>query len=210
MSTAAERLAAFTAAIELDEVPRTSSPPQSSMSSTFWVAVLRRMRSARPATTATAAVEVASHGPATAIGLEQGLRRTGAFVNGTLCHALDYDDTHAASVVHVSASAVGGPRDRRAARLLGEGHARCNRCGQRGLDQARRSLGRLFHARGFHPTGVCGVFGATAAGTLARARRPHDDRCARHRRKHGLRTARIPRRRVRHQTPPSRLGGAGG
>ena len=107
MSTAAERLAAFAAAIELDEVPRDVAAAAKLHVLDVLGCGLAAHAVGEARYAAAAAVEAASHGPATAIGLEQGLpAHEAAFVNGTLCHALDYDDTHAASVVHVSASVV--------------------------------------------------------------------------------------------------------
>ncbi|WP_166462759.1 MmgE/PrpD family protein [Amycolatopsis acidicola] len=114
--------------------------------------------------------EAGTSGPATAIGVADGLPATdAAFVNGTLCHALDFDDTHPNSVVHVSAGVVP------AALAAAQAH------GARGADllvaiiagnETSIRIGNagsgLFHARGFHPTGVCGVFGATAAAAWLR------------------------------------------
>jgi 2-methylcitrate dehydratase PrpD len=114
--------------------------------------------------------EDGSTGPATAIGAANLLPGDAALVNGALAHALDFDDTHPRSVVHVSAGVV--PAALAAAQAAGAsgadllaamvaGNEVCVRLGNAGSG--------LFHARGFQPTGVCGVFGATAA--AARARR---------------------------------------
>lgn len=117
-----------------------------------------------------AALEDASSGPVTVIGLPDGLPAgDAALVNGTLCHALDYDDTHLDALVHVSAAVVP------AALAAGEIH------GARGCDvvcalvagsetsiRVGMAAGARLHARGFHPTGVCGVFGATAAAARLR------------------------------------------
>jgi 2-methylcitrate dehydratase PrpD len=94
--------------------------------------------------------------------------RDAALLNGLLIHGLDYDDTHTASVVHASASAVPvmlaeGMRQRAdgahalAAYILAVETAA--RLGQH--------AGGWWQKVGFHPTGVVGVFGATlAAGYL--------------------------------------------
>lgn len=93
--------------------------------------------------------------------------RDAALINGLLIHGLDYDDTHLASVVHCSASALP------AALALAE---------RDGLDGRRLLLatlmaieidamlgtqaGGVFQQVGFHPTGVVGIFGATVAAAV--------------------------------------------
>ena len=95
--------------------------------------------------------------------------RDALLVNGTLIHGLDFDDTHTGGVIHASASAVpvvlgvgqrerASGRDVLAAYLVGVETA--SRIGQAAKNG--------FHQRGFHPTGLVGVFGATlAAGRLS-------------------------------------------
>jgi 2-methylcitrate dehydratase PrpD len=86
-----------------------------------------------------------------------------------VCHALDFDDTHPNSVVHISVGVV--PTAMAAAQMHGApgpdilaaivaGNETSIRIGNAGSG--------MFHARGFHPTGVCGVFGATAAAARVR------------------------------------------
>jgi len=94
--------------------------------------------------------------------------RAAALVNGTITHALDYDDTHFAHIGHTSvgiypaALAVGEEVKARAsairdAYLLGA-EAAC-RIGM--------VLGRGHYQKGFHQTATAGAFGATvAAGRL--------------------------------------------
>ena len=87
-----------------------------------------------------------------------------AFANGTRCHGLDFDDTHEVGICH--ASAVVGP----AALAVGERRGRSGGdvldAYVRGCEVAVR-IATVFadgaYARGFHPTGVCGAFGAAAA-----------------------------------------------
>lgn len=91
-----------------------------------------------------------------------------ALANGTLVHALDFDDTHMESVVHPSAFVVP------AALAVGEesaadGKAFLTAC-VAGYEVSTRigaaAPGR-FHARGLHTTGLCGTFGSAAvAGVL--------------------------------------------
>lgn len=114
--------------------------------------------------------ESGASGPATVIGAADGLPPLdAAFVNGTLFHVLDFDDTHPAAVVHVSAGVV--PAAIAAAQAYGASGADLLTAIVAGNETSVRlgaAAGGLFHARGFHPTGVCGVFGATAAAARVR------------------------------------------
>ena len=88
--------------------------------------------------------------------------RDAVLVNGTYIHGLDFDDTHAAGVIHASSSAM--------AALLSVGQ-RYNISGKEALvaylaaiEVASRIASAAnggFHAKGFHPTGLVGIFGAT-------------------------------------------------
>lgn len=93
-----------------------------------------------------------------------------ALVNGTLAHALDFDDTHLPSVLHPSGSVV--PAALAAAELAGASGAEllaavavgdeiCNRLGLAGYSPARRSS--IFFDKGLHATSICGTIGAAAA-----------------------------------------------
>lgn len=93
-----------------------------------------------------------------------------ALVNGTLAHALDFDDTHLPSVLHPSASVV--PAAMAIAERLGlggedlcvavaAGDEICIRLGMAGYDG---ELGNsVFFERGLHATSICGTLGAAAA-----------------------------------------------
>jgi 2-methylcitrate dehydratase PrpD len=104
-------------------------------------------------------------GQASAIGVHPLLpAAAAAFANGMLCHGLDYDDTHADSVCHVST--VVAP----AALAAGEEAIATGRELLTAVVAANEIVARIgmtasgaFHARGFHSTSVCGVFGAAAA-----------------------------------------------
>jgi 2-methylcitrate dehydratase PrpD len=101
---------------------------------------------------------------ASAIGAEGLLpAAAAAFANGMLCHGLDFDDTHADAVCHVSTVVVP------AALAAGEAAGASGRELLTAVVAANEIVTRLgmaasgaFHARGFHPTSVCGVFGAAA------------------------------------------------
>lgn len=109
--------------------------------------------------------EIAGKAESTAIGWTHRLpAASAALANGMLCHALDYDDTHTAATAHVST--VVAPAALAAAQAT-------NASGRETLVAiiaANEIVARLgmaapfaFHRRGFHPTSVCGVFGAAAA-----------------------------------------------
>ncbi len=92
-----------------------------------------------------------------------------ALVSGTLAHAEDFDDTHAASVMHASVSIV--PVALAAAEAAGSSGAELLMAIAAGNEiGCRIALGAPggFHARGFHPTGVVGALAAAmTAGRLA-------------------------------------------
>ncbi len=119
---------------------------------------------------AAAVAEAGTTGPATVIGATAGLPALdAAFVNGTLCHALDFDDTHPGSVVHVSAAVVPAALAAAQARhATGQDLLAAIVAGNETSVRIGAAGGGLFHARGFHPTGVCGVFGAAAAAARLR------------------------------------------
>jgi len=113
----------------------------------------------------TAMAEAGGEAQAAVIGLDPALPAAGAaFANAMLCHGLDFDDTHSDSVSHVSvvvcpaALAVAEAREATGAETLTAivaGNEITTRIGM--------AAPSAFHARGFHPTAVCGVFGGTAA-----------------------------------------------
>jgi 2-methylcitrate dehydratase PrpD len=107
---------------------------------------------------------------ATAIGLGERVPAPwAALVNGTLAHGLDYDDTHAEAVVHVSAAAVPAALAAcEAAHGDGRGFLTALALGMEVSVRLGLVAPGAFHDRGFHPTGVCGAFGAALiAGKLA-------------------------------------------
>jgi len=84
--------------------------------------------------------------------------------NGTLAHGLDYDDTLEEAIVHTGACCV------TAALAAGEArHASGSEvlaaiiAGVEVMAAVGRACPGAFHRRGFHPTALCGSFGAAAA-----------------------------------------------
>ncbi len=114
------------------------------------------------------ALEEGGAAQATAIGVSDRVpAATAALVNGTLAHSLDFDDTHDESICHVSA--VVTP----AAIAAGEAAAADDVltaivAGNEVVCRIGAAAKHGFHARGFHPTSVCGVFGATVAAAKLR------------------------------------------
>lgn len=102
-------------------------------------------------------------GPCRLIGSGEAVSVTSAaFVNGALAQALEFDDTHNESIVHMSAPAVSTAlalaqtRQISGSELIGAialGNEISCRVGVVAPGQ--------FHRRGFHPTGLFAVFGAT-------------------------------------------------
>jgi len=120
----------------------------------------------------TAMAELGGLEQASVIGLDGALpAANAAFANAMLCHGLDFDDTHSDSVAHVSvvvcptalaAGEAAGAGGREVLAAIVGGNEVVTRVGMAASGQ--------FHARGFHPTAVCGIFGAaTAASRLAGA-----------------------------------------
>jgi len=93
-----------------------------------------------------------------------------ALINGTLAHALDFDDTHLRSILHPSASVIPaalavaevtqaeGPR---LASAIAAGLEVCIRVGDAGVDLNQGDS--IFFERGLHATAICGALGAAAA-----------------------------------------------
>lgn len=115
-------------------------------------------------------------GPPRAAAIGAGRRypaATAALVNGTLAHALDFDDTHLPSVLHPSSNVV--PAALAAAESLGAsgpalldaagfGIEVCVRLGMAGYDA---ELGNsVFFERGLHATAICGAVGAAVAAAM--------------------------------------------
>ena len=113
----------------------------------------------------TTMAELGGDGQASVIGLDGALPApNAAFANGMLCHGLDFDDTHADSVSHVSV--VVCPASLAAAEAQGASGAELLTAivaGNEIVCRVGAAASGLFHARGFHPTAICGIFGGTAA-----------------------------------------------
>lgn len=171
METAAQRFARFATEVDMQALPAPVRDAAQLHALDVLGCGLAAYALGEAPYAARAALEEGVSGPSTGIGVSAGMPSgQAALLNGTLCHALDFDDTHPDSVVHVSAAVV--PAALAAAQAVGASGADTLAAVIAGNEVSTRvgsAAGGLFHARGFHPTGVCGVFGATVA--AARVRR---------------------------------------
>jgi 2-methylcitrate dehydratase PrpD len=168
--TAAERFAAWALELDLDAVP----PDVVAAAKLHVLDVLGCGLAAHGLGVATegrtAMTELGGEPEASVIGLGSGLPApNAAFANAMLCHGLDFDDTHSDSVSHVStvvvpaALALAEARDADGRELLTAIVA-----GNEIVTRIGMATPGAFHARGFHPTAICGIFGATAAAARLR------------------------------------------
>jgi 2-methylcitrate dehydratase PrpD len=165
MATATEQIAAFTGSLDYDDIPgEVVEAAKLHLLDTFGcglaahgigVAIEGR----------TAMAELGGDSQASVIGLDGGLpAANAAFANAMLCHGLDFDDTHSDSIAHVSvvvcpaavaaAEAQGASGRDLVAAIVG---------GNEVVTRVGMAASGAFHARGFHPTAICGIFGATTA-----------------------------------------------
>jgi 2-methylcitrate dehydratase PrpD len=167
--TLAERLAAFAAPIEFEDVP-------AKVVASVRLRALDILGIALAASSSEVAPSVlgalkgwSQGGPCSVVGST--LRTApplAALANGALAHGLDFDDTHPISITH--ASAVILPT----VLALGEAGAHSGRAlvtaavaGYEAISRVGMAAPGAFHAGGWHATAVCGAFGATvAAGRL--------------------------------------------
>ena len=87
-----------------------------------------------------------------------------ALANGTLIHALDFDDTHAAAILHGSAAVL--PSVLAVSEIVDADLDTAVDAYVVGVEMAVRvgaAASRKFHSRGFHATSVVGIFGAALA-----------------------------------------------
>lgn len=87
------------------------------------------------------------------------------FINSTLAHSLDFDDTHAAGTLHPGAPVI--PAALAAGEMVSARGADVLAAIVAGYEVMCRTALALpaadHYQRGFHPTATCGVFGAAAA-----------------------------------------------
>lgn len=163
--TAAQRLAEFTTTLTLDDVPdEVAEHAKLHLLDTLGCGLAAHATGVA-GEGRQAMAELGGEAQATVIGHETRLPApNAAFANAMLCHGLDFDDTHSASVSHVSTvtcptalavgEAQGLPGSDVLAAIVGAAEV---------ITRIGGAASGLFHARGFHPTAICGIFGATCA-----------------------------------------------
>lgn len=118
---------------------------------------------------AAAVASLAGEGPRRVIGMAHRLPlRDAALVNGMLMHGLDYDDTHAAGILHLTVATL--PAALGTAAHAGRSGAELLAAYIVGVEAGARLASVVkggLHQVGFHPTGVVGAFAASlVAGRL--------------------------------------------
>jgi len=168
------RLADFAAAAHRSGLPdEVAAASQRSILDTIGVAVAA---AAEDAVSAAGIAATRWAGTAEATVLVTGERlpaASAALVNGTMAHALDFDDTHLPSVLHPSASVVPtalavaeqrGASLAQAVRAATLGSEITCRLGMAAYDPELRNS--IFFERGLHATSICGTLGSAATASL--------------------------------------------
>jgi 2-methylcitrate dehydratase PrpD len=168
VKTISERTAGFVAGLSLKSIPeRVSLRARHLMLDAIGCAYAARTQPFAGRLVGSVA-KLAGPGPRGVIGMRERLPlRDAALANGMLMHGLDYDDTHAAGVIHLTVStlpaglALAAQHAATGAELLAAYVA--------GVEAGARIAAAVkggFHQAGFHPTGLVGAF----AGTLVAGR----------------------------------------
>ena len=160
----ARRLAEWSAAVRHDDLPQDVRAATKRRVMDILGLALAGADTPLGRSTRTAAVALSPPGPCTILGTGERVSVTAAaLANGTFSQALEYDDTHNESIVHMSspslaaALAIAETVPVSGAQLL-TGVAIGNEIACRTGSIASGQ----FHRRGFHPTGLFGAFGAAS------------------------------------------------
>jgi 2-methylcitrate dehydratase PrpD len=110
-----------------------------------------------------AAVAMSSPGPCRVLGTGDSINITmAAFANGAFSQALEYDDTHNESIVHMSSPSVAAALALAdTARIPGRDLIAAIAVGNEISCRAGSVAPGQFHRRGFHPSGLFATFGVT-------------------------------------------------
>lgn len=169
-----ERLADFTAALSLGAVPEGVALRAKHLLLDALGCAFAAREEAFAQRMAGSVARLAGEGPRGVVGMAHRLPlRDAALVNGMLMHGLDYDDTHAAGVLHLTVSTF--PAALGTAAQAGASGAELLLAYIAGVETGARIAAVVkggFHQVGFHPTGVVGAFAASlVAGRLMRLSR---------------------------------------
>lgn len=162
------QLAAFTAAIRLDRLPKEVVSRARFLLLDLVGNIVRARYDAEstPSFIAAARALGMTGGDAAVFGDPDRYTPAGAaFLNGALAHSLDFDDTHAAGSLHPGAAVI--PAALAAGTMSGASGADVLAAIVAGYEVTCRLALALpageHYDRGFHPTATCGAFGAATA-----------------------------------------------
>jgi 2-methylcitrate dehydratase PrpD len=163
--TAARTLAQFVCALTADALPVVVVDRARYLLFDHLGVALAGMRTETAASVLAAVTDLGAGGDALILGHTRTANApAAALVNGTAAHCLEMDDTHQAGSIHLGASVF--PTALACAAMAPTSGARFLTAAVIGYEVAARiamALGPKAHyARGFHPTGTCGAFGAAA------------------------------------------------
>jgi 2-methylcitrate dehydratase PrpD len=169
MPAISEQLAEFTARLSLDQVPGAIALRAKYLLLDAIGCAFAARNEPFAARIAGSIARLAGEGPRRVVGLPQRLPlRDAAVANGMLMHGLDYDDTHAEGVIHLTVSTF--PAALGTAAQLGAPGAELLAAYIGGVEAGARIAAAVksgLHQVGFHPTGVVGAFAASlVAGRL--------------------------------------------
>ena len=158
-----ERLADFTLGISLEQVPASVSLRAKHLLLDAIGCAFAARREEFAGRIAASIARLAGPGPRGVIGMGRRLPlRDAAMANGALLHGLDYDDTHAAGVLHLTVSTF--PAALAVAANAGASGAALLAAYIAGVETGARIASVVkggFHQAGFHPTGLVGAFAAS-------------------------------------------------
>ena len=160
--TCSERMMAFATGLEYERIPAAAiDAAKHHMLDALGVA-LASSRSDTARTVMATANRLGGRPDCTVLGRKERYPApAAAFVNASMCHTPDFDDTHGGSVIHPScvvvpvALAVGEERG-----VTGKEFLTALVAGYEILLRIGLSAPGKFHRNGFHPTGACGAFGS--------------------------------------------------
>lgn len=170
-----EQLADFASGVALDSVPSSVALRAKHLILDAIGCAFAARREDFAGRIAASVARLAGPGPRGVIGMKQRLPlRDAAMANGALLHGLDYDDTHAAGIIHLTVSVF--PAALAMAAHLGAPGTRLLAAYVAGVETGARIASVVkggLHEVGFHPTAVVGTFASSlAAGHLMRLSHP--------------------------------------
>ena len=165
MPSVSEQAAAWSAGLDLAAIPAEVVAGSVGASSTRWASRWRARRRITGSASAPRALALGGQGRAHILGFAgTNSAPAAALANGAMASAQSFDDTHNATIVHVTASllsaclALGEELD-----AAGEEFMAAIVAGSELACRIGLAAPLQFHKRGWHPTGIFGAVGATYA-----------------------------------------------